>query len=620
MAEAASFDQAWTKHGEKISGRMKAEGIPDNQGIGHSHQDKFRSAIQGLPSGEHEAWTAKAYAHGAINKFEDIQSRAVPALNAFHQAKKSKKLPEGTNPDINSFKTFDHLESTVEKIPKEESKVKVENSEYTRTENEHWIHVVPHTEEASKKYGANTRWCTAADKHCLFNSYNKTGELHIFIPKKPKYAGEKYQLHGNSESFMNEKDERAPKTARNSPFKDRPITGLYDLPEKEGSRSLKFHMKFASAEQTKPYADHWHHDLRAAAASHPDNAAKLVNDPYDTVREHVAKNTTNTAHLEQLAHDPYENVQAAVIARKHDPATAIVAGKTQHAYIKHQILQQNNLAHAEILQHDSDPAVATKAKRKLATTDASMAIDNYDGSSTLTKDQATKLAKDPATNVKTARYLTSNYSGLRYPSVIQHFANHPDPETRFNVVSNYRVPPKVAAPLAKDPDPVVAAKATVHGASYLPVDHAAELLRGEPLMKTNNKYDREESKRLGHNPDSTTNIHSAIMQGRPDIKPLTRHADPQVRRNAVGNLHTSGYGKEYNDHRSEALHALYDPDVATAKRAVASVIKGIGVNQYSDYFKSNNQRGEVLPHLETLMKFASTSQEREKIKGYAARD
>ncbi|MGA1048922.1 MAG: hypothetical protein ACO3UU_13015, partial [Minisyncoccia bacterium] len=68
--------------------------------------------------------------------------------------------------------------------------------------------IVPLDEKAACYYGQGTRWCTAATKgENYFERYNSEGPLYIIIPKKPKYPGEKYQLHVNSEQFMDEKDD-----------------------------------------------------------------------------------------------------------------------------------------------------------------------------------------------------------------------------------------------------------------------------------------------------------------------------------------------------------------------------------------------------------------------------
>jgi hypothetical protein len=67
--------------------------------------------------------------------------------------------------------------------------------------------IVPKDQNAACYYGQGTRWCTASTKGAnYFNSYSKDGNLYILLPKKPKYEGEKYQLHFASGQFMDEED------------------------------------------------------------------------------------------------------------------------------------------------------------------------------------------------------------------------------------------------------------------------------------------------------------------------------------------------------------------------------------------------------------------------------
>ena len=67
------------------------------------------------------------------------------------------------------------------------------------------------TKEASCKYGAGTRWCTAANKNNKFNSYNKSGDLYVIKGKN----GDKHQLYldknGEKDNELrNEDDEEIP--------------------------------------------------------------------------------------------------------------------------------------------------------------------------------------------------------------------------------------------------------------------------------------------------------------------------------------------------------------------------------------------------------------------------
>lgn len=63
---------------------------------------------------------------------------------------------------------------------------------------------IPLTQEASCELGKGTKWCTAANKNNLFNTYNKEGPLYIWRDK----SGEKYQFHfgGSASQLMDDKD------------------------------------------------------------------------------------------------------------------------------------------------------------------------------------------------------------------------------------------------------------------------------------------------------------------------------------------------------------------------------------------------------------------------------
>lgn len=63
---------------------------------------------------------------------------------------------------------------------------------------------IPHTERASRYLGKNTRWCTAADNNCMFESYKKNGDLLVILFKK---TNDRYQIHEKTKSFMDAKDE-----------------------------------------------------------------------------------------------------------------------------------------------------------------------------------------------------------------------------------------------------------------------------------------------------------------------------------------------------------------------------------------------------------------------------
>jgi hypothetical protein len=70
--------------------------------------------------------------------------------------------------------------------------------------------------------GHGTKWCTTSG---AFEHYNEEGPLYIAIPKNPqgKYGKkEKYQVHLESNQFMNSEDEPVSYQEKDS-FKHRPF-------------------------------------------------------------------------------------------------------------------------------------------------------------------------------------------------------------------------------------------------------------------------------------------------------------------------------------------------------------------------------------------------------------
>lgn len=70
--------------------------------------------------------------------------------------------------------------------------------------------VNPTNVEESIMYGKGTKWCTASTdlEKNMFDKYNKMGKLYVIIPKHPLIPNEKFQLHLESESLLNELNHR----------------------------------------------------------------------------------------------------------------------------------------------------------------------------------------------------------------------------------------------------------------------------------------------------------------------------------------------------------------------------------------------------------------------------
>lgn len=80
---------------------------------------------------------------------------------------------------------------------------------------------VPKTYAASCKLGSGTTWCTAStSSDNYFNSYNNRGNLYILI--NSNNPSEKYQIHFESNSFMNKDDENVSSKELSRVLKDSP--------------------------------------------------------------------------------------------------------------------------------------------------------------------------------------------------------------------------------------------------------------------------------------------------------------------------------------------------------------------------------------------------------------
>ena len=149
---------------------------------------------------------ALKYANGLI-KWEDVTSTMRDYLTKFHKLNLKKMIPTPRN-DFNRYSDLGDFYSVVDEYPDpdENSKVK-DQGKATEIYNDSEIRViVPKDRAAACYYGQGTRWCTAARTSNQFEWYNDVGDLYIVLPKKPKYTGEKYQLHLQSKGFMNEQD------------------------------------------------------------------------------------------------------------------------------------------------------------------------------------------------------------------------------------------------------------------------------------------------------------------------------------------------------------------------------------------------------------------------------
>ena len=94
-------------------------------------------------------------------------------------------LPMIKNKDINSYKTFDDLNSVVEEALAKEEEKKVAKQAKKIYEDDTVVVYAPFTVQASCKYGAGSKWCIAATRdNNYFDNYSKHSNFYFFINKK----------------------------------------------------------------------------------------------------------------------------------------------------------------------------------------------------------------------------------------------------------------------------------------------------------------------------------------------------------------------------------------------------------------------------------------------------
>ena len=145
-------------------------------------------------------------------------ARIKQTLQLFDSLKRNRKL-SGADADINRYKSYDEVFEKISQFSSQdfESKKtkKYDKAKEMRMQSEVFLDnpkytvIVPLTQEASCYYGQNTKWCTASTQSDnAYHSYTKHGQkLFIIIPKSPTHTGEKYQVHFQSGSFMDEQDD-----------------------------------------------------------------------------------------------------------------------------------------------------------------------------------------------------------------------------------------------------------------------------------------------------------------------------------------------------------------------------------------------------------------------------
>ena len=264
-----SPEDAWKKYKDKLFPRLK-----DDKTFTRDHPAPTslpREFIDADPKqGKNIEWILTSYLDKGIRSFEDL-GRTKEALGQF-QSLTNRKLLETLTTSIketglpyycgivgcNGKPGLSDLVERAEKqgLFKKQKERTVEGGEFIKYyEDEEVKVIIPLTEKASCKYGEGTRWCTAAKKDNLFKNYTKIDpetrekeRLYIIIPKNPKHTGEKYQVHFETNDYMNEKDEHVSITRIFEKFPKLKETDLVQMVEKHDPVAYDF-IKFGNDEK-----------------------------------------------------------------------------------------------------------------------------------------------------------------------------------------------------------------------------------------------------------------------------------------------------------------------------------------------------------------------------------
>lgn len=189
--------------------------------------------------GKYIPWISRQYAEGNIHRLEDIASNMPSALGRFDRYKTRKDFPQEYR-DINRLNARQLIDVMDQYRPKEQDQGKFN----VLFNNDNVTVLVPLDEQASRYWGSS-QWCTSGESCYRFKDYSSQGQLIIVVPKNPEHPGEKYQLHFETDQFMNENDKPvSPKWLITERFPE-----LYEYFEKNYGEHLSKLLEFNPSEE-----------------------------------------------------------------------------------------------------------------------------------------------------------------------------------------------------------------------------------------------------------------------------------------------------------------------------------------------------------------------------------
>jgi hypothetical protein len=135
--------------------------------------------------------------------------------------------------DLSKYSSFDEIMNSLNVAEIIADSKELEKQVNVVFDNEEWLLIRPLTFESSKKYGANTKWCTTQETNPeYFIKYSTKGVLIYCINKKTGYkVASFYSLdkHDKEFSFWNQKDSRIDSLETELPSNLRELIGEVSL-------------------------------------------------------------------------------------------------------------------------------------------------------------------------------------------------------------------------------------------------------------------------------------------------------------------------------------------------------------------------------------------------------
>ena len=144
------------------------------------------------------------------------------------------------NNDLSRYSKFAEVHAAVGAADLKLTEKQMESQIVKLYEDAEWLVLKPLTFEASKKYGANTKWCTTTENNSdHFNRYGK-GILTYCLNKKTNHKIASYKaLEGNEFSFWSPTDEKIDSLDSGLPFEILKIISDEAKNCKTGNLSIK---------------------------------------------------------------------------------------------------------------------------------------------------------------------------------------------------------------------------------------------------------------------------------------------------------------------------------------------------------------------------------------------